>query len=150
MFRGRYEHAIDAKGRTSLPSRFREVLSAMGEARVVITTGLDPCLLAYPMKEWVAFEDKVAQASQFDRSVKTLRRVMLSGAVECDLDKLGRLLIPATLRKHAGLKREALWAGMGTHVELWDKARFEALTTGVLEDDDEREAIESRLAELEL
>ena len=117
---------------------------------MVITTGLDPCLLAYPMKEWVAFEDKVAQASQFDRSVKTLRRVMLSGAVECDLDKLGRLLIPATLRKHAGLKREALWAGMGTHVELWDKARFEALTTGVLEDDDEREAIESRLAELEL
>ncbi len=122
----------------------------MGEARVVITTGLDPCLLAYPMKEWVAFEDRVARASQFDRSVKTLRRVMLSGAAECDLDKLGRLLIPATLRKHAGLKREALWAGMGTHVELWDKARFEALTTGVLEDDDEREAIENRLAELEL
>ncbi|MGD8858639.1 MAG: division/cell wall cluster transcriptional repressor MraZ [Myxococcales bacterium] len=150
MFRGRYEHAIDGKGRTSLPSRFREVLGATGESRIVITTGLEPCLVAYPLQEWVAFEERLAALPQFDESVSMLRRIYVSGAVECDLDKLGRVLIPANLRKHAGLSREALWAGMGTHVELWDKARFEELRTSVLDDAEKRQAMARRLAELGL
>jgi MraZ protein len=79
-----------------------------------------------------------------------MRRVIVSSAVECDLDKLGRLLIPATLRKHAGLKREALFAGMGKHIELWDKASFEGMTSAVLADDEQRQSIERRLAELGL
>jgi MraZ protein len=150
VFRGRYEHAIDGKGRTSLPSRFREVLGATGESRIVITTGLEPCLVAYPLQEWVAFEERLAALPQFDESVSMLRRIYVSGAVECDLDKLGRVLIPANLRKHAGLSREALWAGMGTHVELWDKARFEELRTSVLDDAEKRQAMARRLAELGL
>lgn len=150
MFRGRYEHAIDGKGRTSLPSRFREVLAAGGESRLVLTTGLDPCLVAYPMSEWMAFEDRLSALPQFDPNVAMLRRIYVSGAVECDLDKLGRLLIPATLREHASLEREALWAGMGRHIELWAKDRFEGMRDAVLADDDKRAEMARRLAELGL
>lgn len=150
MFRGRYEHAIDGKGRTSLPSRFREVLAAAGESRLVLTTGLDACVVAYPMAEWIAFEDRLARLPQFDPSVAQLRRIYVSSAVDCEVDRLGRVLIPASLREHGDLKREVLWAGMGKQIELWSKARFDALRAQVLEDDDKRLEIARRLAELGL
>lgn len=150
MFRGRYEHAIDAKGRTSVPSRFREVMSAQGDSQLVLTTGLDSCLVAYPMVEWIAFERRLSELPQFDADVVTLKRIYVSGAVECDVDKVGRLLIPAALRKHAGLKRDALWAGMGGYIELWAKASFEDLRKEVLSDEERRLGIARRLAELGL
>lgn len=150
MFRGRYEHAIDGKGRTSLPSRFREVLAAAGETRLVITTSLDPCLVAYPMQEWLAFEERLAKLPQFDASVSMLRRIYVSGAIEVDIDKLGRLLVPQGLRDHASLTRNALWAGMGRQIELWSKDRFEALRDGALADDGKRAEMARRLAELGL
>jgi MraZ protein len=150
VFRGRYEHAIDGKGRTSLPSRFREVLAAQGESRLVITTGLDPCLVAYSMNEWIAFEERLAKLPQLDPMVANLRRIYVSGAIELEVDKLGRLLIPQTLRDHAGLGRDALWAGMGRHVELWAKERFETLRAQVLGDEGKRIEMARRLAELGL
>jgi len=150
LFRGRYEHSIDAKGRTSVPSRFREVMTAQGDSKLVLTTGLDACLVAYPMAEWIAFEDRLSLLPQFDADVVTLKRIYVSGAVECDVDKVGRLLIPAALRKHARLKRDALWAGMGAYLELWSKETFEGLRKAALADDDRRLAISKRLAELGL
>ncbi len=150
MFRGRYEHAIDKKGRTSLPARYREVLAASGESKVVLTSGLDPCVVAYPMGEWMAFEERLSALPQFDPSVAMLRRIYVSGAVECDLDKVGRILIPAALRNHASLDREVLWAGMGRHAELWDREAFDALRDDVLEDLDKRAVLAQRLAELGL
>lgn len=150
MFRGRYEHAIDAKGRTSVPSRFREVMSAQGDSQLVLTTGLESCLVAYPMAEWLAFENRLSALPQFDANVVTLKRIYVSGAVECDVDKVGRLLIPAALRKHAGLKRDALWAGMGSYIELWAKESFEDLRKEVLSDQDRRLEIARALAELGL
>jgi MraZ protein len=150
LFRGRYEHSIDTKGRTSVPARFREVLGAQGEARLVVTTGLDACLVAYPMSEWLAFEDRLSALPQFDPNVVMLKRIYVSGAVECDVDKVGRLLIPSSLRKHAGLKRDALWAGMGPYMELWAKESFEALRTNALQDEERRASIASRIAELGL
>lgn len=150
VFRGRYEHTVDGKGRTSLPARFRDVLSASGESRLVITTGLEPCLVAYPLREWEAFEERLAQLPSFDKSVAMLKRIYVSGAVECDIDKLGRLLLPSSLREHAGLTRDVLWAGMGKNIELWDKARFTALQQATLDDDAAREEMAKRLAELGL
>ncbi len=70
MFRGRYEHTIDAKGRTSLPARYRDVLSSIGERRVIVTSALDPCLVAYTAPEWAAFEERLAKLPQFDRAVR--------------------------------------------------------------------------------
>ncbi len=150
MFRGRYEHAIDGKGRTSLPSRFREVLAALGDERLVITTGLDPCLVAYPWTEWLAFEDRLSRLPQFDPQVTMLRRIYVSGAIEVEPDKNGRILIPQSLREHAGLDREALWAGMGKHVELWSKGRFGELSASVADDDEARMEMARRLSELGL
>jgi len=150
VFRGRHEHAIDGKGRTSLPSRFREVMAGADDARLVITTALDPCLAAYPMREWLAFEDRLSKLPQFDPAVANLRRIYVSGAVECEVDKLGRVLLPAPLRAYAGLERDCVWAGMGTHIELWSKSRFDDLQTSVLSDADKRVAMARRLAELGL
>lgn len=150
MFRGRYEHAIDGKGRTSLPSRFREVLAAQGDERLVITTGLDACLVAYPWVEWLAFEDRLSRLPQFDPQVAMLRRIYVSGAIELEPDKHGRILIPSSLRDHAHLDREALWAGMGRHVELWSKARFEEMRSSALDDNEARLAMARRLSELGL
>jgi MraZ protein len=150
LFRGRYEHSIDAKGRTSVPSRFREVMLAQGDSRLVLTTGLDPCLVAYPMTEWLAFEKRLSELPQFDADVVTLKRIYVSGAIECELDKVGRVLIPAGLRKHAQFTREALWAGMGSYIELWAKESFEDLRKEVLADEDRRLGIAKRLAELGL
>jgi MraZ protein len=147
MFRGRYEHTIDAKGRTSLPARYRDALAATGERRIILTSALDPCLVAYAMPEWSAFEERVAKLPQFDRAVQKLKRIYLSGAVECDVDESGRILVPPTLRDHAGLAKDVLWAGSGKYAELWDKhawkVQFET-------NDQERREISARLAELGL
>jgi len=120
MFRGHFEHAIDAKGRTSLPARFRDVLAATGDARLVLTPSpFDPCLHLFPMKAWEEFEAKIAALPQFEPNVIKLRRLYLSAAVECEVDKQGRVLVPNSLRDHATLQKDVLWAGMGAMVELW-------------------------------
>jgi MraZ protein len=115
-----------------------------------MTTGLDPCIEAWSMHEWSAFEERLAKLPQFDDAVVLLRRHYVSGAVDCDIDKLGRLLIPMGLRQHASLKRDAVWAGMGNHIELWDKARHAAARETVLADPDMRQAMKCRLSELGL
>jgi len=147
MFRGRYEHTIDAKGRTSLPARYRDVLSSIGERRIIVTSALDPCLVAYTAPEWTAFEEKLAKLPQFDKAVQKLKRIYVSGAVECEVDDSGRILVPPTLRDHARLTKDVLWAGSGRYAELWDaalwKKHFDA-------NDDERAEIAARLAELGL
>lgn len=102
------------------------------------------------MAEWLAFEERLSTLPQFDPTVATLRRIVVSGAVECDIDKAGRVLIPASLRHHAALKREALWAGMGKHFELWSQEAFEGLRETVLQDTDRRHQMAERLAELGL
>jgi MraZ protein len=124
-FTGVFQHAIDAKGRTSLPSRFREVLSAHGADKLFVTTDLfDPCLQAYAPAQWTAFTQKVAALSQFDQSVRLLVRSFVAPAQECPVDKLGRILIPPTLREHAGLVEEVTWAGNVERIEIWTPVRW--------------------------
>ncbi len=147
MFRGRYEHTIDAKGRTSVPARYREALSASGDKRIVLTSALDPCLVAYTPQEWTAFEERLGRLSQFDPAVKKLRRIYVSGAVECDIDDVGRILVPPTLREHAQLTKDVLWAGAGKYAELWDKGGWQREFEATPE---EKTAIAARLAELGL
>lgn len=150
MFRGQYEHAIDGKGRTSVPARFREVLASQTDLRLVVTTGLDPCLVAYPMEEWERFEARLSELPRFDPSVAMIRRIYVSSAVELEIDKLGRIVFPSALRQYAGLSGQALWAGMGSHMELWAKERFDELRASVLADPTERMQMATRLAELGL
>ncbi len=126
MFRGLHEHSIDAKGRTSLPASFREALTKIGqgEESLIVTTGIDRCLVAYPPTEWRAFEAKLAALSQFDPAVVQLKRIYVAGATECTLDKHGRLLLPPMLREYAELDQNLVWAGMVTTIEIWAKERW--------------------------
>jgi len=131
MFRGQFVHAVDAKGRISLPARFRDVLLADKDARFVLTPALfDPCLHLYPMRAWQEFEQKVSELPSLDPNAVRFRRMYVSAAVECELDKAGRVLVPPHLRERAELdKSEALWAGMGRILELWSRSRWDAALT---------------------
>lgn len=126
MFRGQFIHSIDAKGRVSFPARFRDIVLAGGDPRLVITPApFDPCLHVYPMAEWEEFEIKIANLSRMDAAVVRFRRIYVSAATECEIDKAGRLLVPPNLRDEASLTKDVLWAGMGKTLELWSKPRWD-------------------------
>ena len=121
VFRGVYEHHIDPKGRTSLPAKLRETLVGAYDERLIVTSALDPCLHAYPVREWEQLESALAKRNPMEPGVKTLMRLYVASAQECPLDKLGRILIPQTLRGHAKLHKDVIWAGMVKLIELWSK-----------------------------
>lgn len=123
MFRGQYEHTIDPKGRVSIPSRFREVLSAKGDGRLVITH-FDNHLMAYPFDEWRIFEEKMAALPSTNDEVASFIRYLVAGAVDCEVDKQGRILIPPPLRDSGGLTSEVVLAGALKKFEIWDKKRW--------------------------
>jgi len=122
VFRGVYEHHIDPKGRTCLPAKLRETLVGAYDERLIVTTALDPCLHAYPVREWEQLEASLAKRNPMEAGVKTLMRLYVASAQECPIDKLGRVLIPPTLRVHAKLEKEVVWAGMVRVIELWSKS----------------------------
>jgi len=122
VFRGVYEHQIDAKGRTSLPARLRETLVGAYDERLILTTALDPCLHAYPVREWEALEAALGKRNPMEPGVKTLMRLYVASAQECPLDKMGRVLVPPHLRAHASLEKDVVWVGMVKVMELWSRA----------------------------
>ncbi len=127
MFRGQHLHSIDPKGRVSLPVRFREVLAARGDLRTVLTPALfDPCLQLYPVSAWEDLEKRISEQPSFDRNAQLLRRRYVSAAVECEIDRSGRILVPPHLRTGAALDGEVVFAGMGASIELWSKQRWES------------------------
>lgn len=121
MFRGVFEHQIDAKGRTSLPAKMRETLVGAYDERLILTTALDPCLHAYPVREWETFEAALGKRNPMEPGVKTLMRLYVASAQECPLDKMGRILVPPSLRAHAGLEKDVVWVGMVKVIELWSR-----------------------------
>jgi MraZ protein len=125
MFRGRYEHSVDEKGRTSIPAKFREILAAQYDDRLIVTNHFDACLVAYPYAEWLAFEEKVRQKPKFDESLIALKRFYIGGAVECPIDRLGRIVLPLPLREHAAMNAEIVWVGQVDTIEIWAKEQWE-------------------------
>lgn len=120
MFMGEYSHSIDAKGRLIIPSKFREDL---GES-FVLTKGLDGCLSIYPMDEWKIFEQKLGALPLTNKNARKFARFFVAGATQCELDKQGRILLPATLREFAGLDKDVVLAGMLNRIEIWSKAKW--------------------------
>jgi transcriptional regulator MraZ len=126
MFRGRYEHTIDVKGRLALPSTFKKELQEKQEEELIVTTHISsPCLVAYPIDEWRRFEDRLAKLPQFEPSVMMLRRLYVGGAMECAIDKQGRVLIPPVLREYAKLERDAYVVGAMRTMEIWSKQAWQ-------------------------
>ncbi len=124
MFRGRFEHTLDAKGRLSIPSRFRETLSERYDSRLVVTT-YDGCLIAYPFIEWQKLEEKVAALPKFNKDTRAFLRFFYSNAADCAIDKLGRILIPQSLRDYAKLEKDVFLIGAFEHIEICSKTIWE-------------------------
>jgi MraZ protein len=126
MFRGQFVHSIDAKGRVSLPARFRDALEESDGRFILTPAPFDPCLHLHPMRAWEEFEKKIADLPSLDPNIVRFRRIYVSAAIECESDKAGRVLVPPDLRERIGLLKDVLWAGMGRTLELWAKEKWDA------------------------
>jgi MraZ protein len=122
MFMGEYQHSIDDKGRLIIPAKFRD---ALGQT-FVVTRGLDNCLFVYPQQEWSVMEQKLKALPLMKSDARAFTRFFLAGATECELDKQGRVNIPANLREHAGLDKDCVIIGVSSRVEIWSKENWES------------------------
>ncbi|MFC0524036.1 division/cell wall cluster transcriptional repressor MraZ [Pontibacillus salicampi] len=121
MFMGEYQHNIDTKGRIIVPAKFRE---GLGET-FVITRGLDKCIFAYPLSEWKLLEEKLKQLPLTKKDARAFTRFFFSGAVECEVDKQGRINLPSPLRTYAELDKECVVIGVSNRVEFWAKGLWD-------------------------
>lgn len=117
---GEYQHTIDPKGRLIIPAKFRDEL---GET-FVVTKGLDYCLFVYPMSEWNILEEKLKALPFTKADARAFVRFFFSGASECELDKQGRILLPANLREYARVEKEVVIIGVSNRVEIWAKNQW--------------------------
>jgi MraZ protein len=127
MFRGMFEHTIDDKGRVSVPARFREVLQAANDDRLVITNffmASARCLDVYPHAAWLQFEERLRTKPQFDQRVMRFQNYYIAAAHECVLDKQGRILLPPTLREYAGLRRDLVFTSALEKFRIWDREQW--------------------------
>jgi MraZ protein len=125
MFMGEYNHTLDAKGRLIVPSKFREVL---GDG-FVVTKGMDGCLFVFTNSEWQVFAEKLHSLPMIDKEARQFTRFFLAGAAEVEVDKQGRILIPAVLREFADITKDAVLVGVGGRIEIWSKERWEGTVT---------------------
>lgn len=121
---GEFQHNIDAKGRIIVPSKFRENL---GE-RFIVTRGLDGCLFGYPMEAWKELETKLKNLPLAKKESRQFTRFFYSGAVECTLDKQGRINLPQTLVNYAGLEKECYLIGVSERFEIWSQERWNTVS----------------------
>jgi len=122
MFQGSSALSLDAKGRMSIPTRYRDALLSRDEGRLTLTRHPDDCLLLYPRSVW---EGKREQIAAMPMSARAFQRLLLGSAHDVEMDSAGRILITAELRQAANLEREAMLLGMGTHFEIWLPSELE-------------------------
>jgi len=141
MFLGEYQHTLDAKGRLSLPAKFRSGMTGS----LVVAKGLEKCLYVYPAEDYAKFLNQLTERGDFDQKFRAVRRFFTSGAREDELDSAGRIGIPAGLREYAKLDRDVAVIGNGDRIELWDAgawAAYNGETEGRIDE------VTSELAEL--
>ena len=136
MFIGEYHHSIDQKGRLAIPAKFRASLSG----GCVVTRGLDACLFLFTKAEWEKLAEKITNLPLSQANSRAFARLMLAGAMDCDVDGQGRILLPDYLRRYGGFKRQIVVAGLSTRLELWDaeawaeyKRKTESSSTAIAE-----------------
>ena len=120
MLLGEYDHTLDDKNRLTLPAKLREEL---GE-EVVVTRGLDGCLFLYSKAAFTVLAERVATLDSFNADTRTMQRYFFTGSPPLELDRQGRMVIPAKLLERAGIGREVTVAGVYDHLEIWDRAAW--------------------------
>jgi len=126
MFLGDYQHTLDAKGRISLPAKFRAEMTG----KLVIAKGFEGCLYIYSAEEYGRFVQGLLGTEDFDPARRRIRRFFTTGAVEAELDSAGRISLPPVLREYAGLKKDVAVTGNANRIELWDAERWGAYNDG--------------------
>src|SRR5262245_27335438 len=124
MFRGHFQHAVDAKGRVAVPTPFRGALSALQDERLVATKywiRKYPCLDVYPLSGWKVIEDRARAMDRLDEDVVAFRKLYVAAAQELPIDGQGRILLPPLLREHAGIKRDVTITGDVDKFRIWDR-----------------------------
>lgn len=122
MFIGEYQHNIDAKGRIIIPAKFREEL----HSTFMLTNGLDGCLTIYSLEQWEKLFEEINKLPTTKKATRQYIHMLTSKACECQLDNQGRIIIPGYLAKPVGIKKECAVIGANDHVEIWDKATWDA------------------------
>ena len=128
MFQGASSLSLDAKGRLSVPTRHRDALGAA----LTITRHPHGCLMVFPRPEWEKFRERVAALPM---SAQWWKRIFLGNAMDVEMDGTGRVLVSPELREAAGITRDTMLLGMGNHLELWDKATYEAQEAKAMQGD---------------
>jgi MraZ protein len=121
LFLGEYDHALDDRGRITLPRKIREELDAR---ELVLTRGFDTCIFGFDRASWEREAGKHLETPVTDKEARSLRRYLFSGAQKAEIDKLGRILLPAQLKEYASISREVTVIGAGDHFEIWDKEKW--------------------------
>ncbi|MBQ1849654.1 MAG: division/cell wall cluster transcriptional repressor MraZ [Lachnospiraceae bacterium] len=121
MFMCEYNHTLDAKGRLIVPAKFRETL---GDT-FMVCKGLDHCLYVYSNEDWDTFAQQLAALPLTNKEARQFVRFFLSGASQVEVDKLGRILVPTTLRSFAELDKDVVLAGVGHRIEIWSKEKWD-------------------------
>lgn len=127
MFSGEYQHTIDAKGRIIMPVKFRE---ALGD-KFVVTKGLDRNLLVYAMDEWQKFYEKLSTLPLANKNSRGFSRLFLAGAIECETDKQGRILLTQPLKEYASLIKDVTIIGNGDKLEIWSTENWNEYLDGI-------------------
>lgn len=133
MFIGEYQHLIDEKGRLAIPVKFRERVGS----GAVVTRGLDGCLFVFPMDEWKKLAEKLSSLPLSQSNSRAFARLMLAGAMDVEIDRQGRVVIPEYLRRYAKLGKDVVVAGLYSRIEIWNQKAWNAYKTRTEKDSDD-------------
>lgn len=150
MFRGVNDLNLDAKGRMSLPARYRDRIQENCGGNLIVTVDVDRCLLIYPFPEWERIEEKLMQLPSINKQVRRLQRLLLGHATECELDAQYRVLLPPPLRNFASLEKQAVLIGQGNKFELWNLENWSKMRERWIKEENKLSDITSVLEKLSI
>ena len=122
---GEYDCKLDPKGRLVLPAKVKAALPDAYANQLVLVRGLEPCLVLYPRSAWEVIQAKVMALDEFNEEYRQFQRNFMRGMTEVELDSIGRFLLPGSMRRYAGLEKDAVIVGIGNRCEIWDPARYD-------------------------
>lgn len=127
-FSGKYYYSVDPKGRIIIPALFREIISSNYSTKLYITNApFDRCLYIYPLEEWNRLLEQVRKTPRSDEAIRFFMKRVIASAIEVEMDKQGRILIPVALRQDANINADVVIAGQVERIELWDRAEWDSL-----------------------